>query len=364
MEFMVGPVGIAPKFNVGKRRPGVGSGAALIGYARVSTTDQNPDHQVDALLRAGVAERDIYLDTASGAKGSQPKFDLVMHLLRGGDTPKGAKQLRRLRWAAGGQPSLPRRSRAATDESSAPATSTEGLSLGERTGMDEPTQRGPRTFALIPGAGGVAAYWDRLVPLLRAAGHEAVAVELPGEDPKAGLPEYAGLVGAAVEGRGDVVLVAQSLGGFTAPLVAASVPVSAIVFVNAMIPVPGETPGAWWDATGQTPAAHAAAERGGYGTEFDLETYFLHDLSAEDAAPILADRRPEDDVVFQSVCAFDDWPAVPLKVVVGAGDRFFPVDFQQRVARDRLGVEADVLPGGHLLALSQPDALARYLIGI
>jgi DNA invertase Pin-like site-specific DNA recombinase len=60
----------------------------LIGYARVSTADQNPDHQVDALLRAGVAERDIHLDIASGAKASRPKFDLVMQLLRAGDTLK------------------------------------------------------------------------------------------------------------------------------------------------------------------------------------------------------------------------------------------------------------------------------------
>ncbi|EFC84815.1 recombinase family protein [Parafrankia sp. EUN1f] len=60
----------------------------LIGYARVSTADQNPDHQIDALLRAGVAERDIHLDIASGAKASRPKFDLVMQLLRADDTLK------------------------------------------------------------------------------------------------------------------------------------------------------------------------------------------------------------------------------------------------------------------------------------
>jgi len=45
----------------------------LIGYARVPTPDQNPDHQ---------------LDVASGAKSSRPKFDLVMQLLRDGDTLK------------------------------------------------------------------------------------------------------------------------------------------------------------------------------------------------------------------------------------------------------------------------------------
>jgi hypothetical protein len=49
-------------------------------------------------------------------------------------------------------------------------------------------------------------------------------------------------------------------------------------------------------------------------------------------------------------------------VVAGADDRFFPVEFQRRVARERLGIEADVLPGGHLVALARPDILARYLL--
>ncbi|PRX46895.1 resolvase-like protein [Nonomuraea fuscirosea] len=35
----------------------------LFGYARVSTADQNPDHQIDALLRAGVARESVHLDT-------------------------------------------------------------------------------------------------------------------------------------------------------------------------------------------------------------------------------------------------------------------------------------------------------------
>jgi hypothetical protein len=61
----------------------------------------------------------------------------------------------------------------------------------------------------------------RVVPLLREAGHGAIAVDLPGDDETAGLPEYASLVTGAIGGRDDVVLAAQSLGGFTAPLAAA-----------------------------------------------------------------------------------------------------------------------------------------------
>ncbi|MGN9789104.1 recombinase family protein [Nonomuraea sp. ZG12] len=60
----------------------------LLGYARVSTADQNPDHQIDALLRAGVERNDIHLDKASGAKASRPSLDLVLKLLREGDTLK------------------------------------------------------------------------------------------------------------------------------------------------------------------------------------------------------------------------------------------------------------------------------------
>ena len=58
----------------------------LIGYGRVSTADQNPAHQIDALRRAGVDPDRIYLDTASGAKASRPKWDLARALLRRGDT--------------------------------------------------------------------------------------------------------------------------------------------------------------------------------------------------------------------------------------------------------------------------------------
>jgi hypothetical protein len=58
----------------------------LFGYARVSTADQNPAHQIDALTRAGVERNDIYLDTASGAKASRPQLDVLLKVLRRGDT--------------------------------------------------------------------------------------------------------------------------------------------------------------------------------------------------------------------------------------------------------------------------------------
>jgi pimeloyl-ACP methyl ester carboxylesterase len=152
-------------------------------------------------------------------------------------------------------------------------------------------------FVLIPGAGGAAWYWHRVVPLLEAAGHEAVPVDLPGSDETTGLAAYARLTRHTIGGHPDAVLVAQSLGGFTAAQVAAVTPLRALVFVNAMIPVPGETPGDWWEATAWEPARLTAARRHGYATDFDLSVYFLHDVDPEVAAAGEPHKRPEASAV-------------------------------------------------------------------
>jgi pimeloyl-ACP methyl ester carboxylesterase len=227
----------------------------------------------------------------------------------------------------------------------------------------------PMHFVLVPGAGGAAWYWHRVAPLLEAAGHTAIAVDLPGDDETAGLPEYAALVLEAAREGDDVVLVGQSLGGFTVPIVAQALadkdtPPRGVVLVNAMIPAPGETPGAWWDNVGHADARVTAAAQGGWPEEFDLDTYFLHDVDPEVAAAGEPHQRPEADAVFESVCDFDTWADVPLRVVSAADDRFFPLAFQQRLARERLDIEPQVVPGGHLVALSQPVALAEALLDL
>jgi len=52
---------------------------------------------------------------------------------------------------------------------------------------------------------------------------------------------------------------------------------------------------------------------------------------------------------------------VLTRVVSGRDDRFFPVEFQRRVSLERLGVTPNVLPGGHLVALSNPVGLVGLL---
>ena len=220
------------------------------------------------------------------------------------------------------------------------------------------------TYVLIPGAGGDAWYWHAVERELRQRGHDTVSVAVPTDDEAAGLTEYTDAVVSAIGDRIDPVLVAQSMGAFLVPLVHQRRQAASIILVNAMIPLPGETPGAWWDNTGQPAARRANDLREGRSpdADFDEATYFFHDVPPELTEYGLGKGKPQAGRPFGDPCEFTAWPEVPTHVISGRDDRFFPLDFQQRVARERLGIEPDVLPGGHLVALSHPVELADRIV--
>lgn len=216
-------------------------------------------------------------------------------------------------------------------------------------------------YVLIPGASGRAWYWHLVAARLAEHGHRAIAVELPADDDTKGLSDYAQAVLDAAGTAREVVAVAASLGAFTAPLVVGPLEATAVVLVNPMIPRPGETPSDWWGSTGVVEARSAQASRLGYPTEFDPQTYLLHDVPTG----VLATATPKGEQSqrpFRDPCTFTSWPAA-VTVISGHDDRFFPIEFQQELARTRLGVEPIVVPGGHLVALSRPDELTAAILG-
>jgi pimeloyl-ACP methyl ester carboxylesterase len=98
------------------------------------------------------------------------------------------------------------------------------------------------TFCLIHGGCHGAWCWERLARLLEASGHQVIAPELPCEDAAVNLLGLRDRVLEAVD-RADppVLLVAHSLGGLIAPLVADASPTTTIVYLCAVIPEPGHS---------------------------------------------------------------------------------------------------------------------------
>jgi pimeloyl-ACP methyl ester carboxylesterase len=218
------------------------------------------------------------------------------------------------------------------------------------------------TFVLVPGAGGLAWYWHRLVPELERRGHTAIPVDLPAGDDTAGLAAYTDTVVGAIGNRTGVVLVGQSMGGLTAPLVCERVPVELLVLVNAMIPLPGETGGEWWSVTGQGAAQAAHWARLGLPGEPDDDTAFFHDVPADVVAAAQDQPFSQSDRPFEDPWPLRRWPDVPTRIVAARDDRLFPAVFQRKVASERLGLDVDEVPGGHLVALSRPAELADRLV--
>jgi len=202
------------------------------------------------------------------------------------------------------------------------------------------------TYALIPGGGCSPWYWHLVEAELRDRGHEVLPIDLPSEDDAAGLEEYADATAEAIGQRDDVIVVAHSFGGFTAPLVCTRVPVDVLVLVSAMIPRPGEPPGDWWANTG-----HAT---------LDGDVYY-HDVDPALAAAVEATARGQSATPLAAPWPLAAWPDVPTRFLLLADDRFFPAPFMRRVVAERLGVEPDEMPGGHMAMLSRPRELADRL---
>jgi pimeloyl-ACP methyl ester carboxylesterase len=219
------------------------------------------------------------------------------------------------------------------------------------------------TYVLIHGAGTDGWFWHRVTPELRALGHEVVAPDLPCSDDSAGLAEYADTVVEAIGGRSDLILVAQSMGGFTAPLVCQRVPVRLLVLLAAMVPKPGESPGDWWVNTGHAAARRENARREGRGSAmFDLMTDFFHDVPPDVVeAAMRHGARDQCATPFEKPWPLSAWPAVPTRFLLCRQDRFFPADFLRRIVKERLGITPEEMDGGHLVPLSRPHELVTRL---
>lgn len=239
-------------------------------------------------------------------------------------------------------------------------------------------------FALVHGGAHGGWCWEEVVPRLEARGHEVVAPDLPFGDDDGVLAWTDAVVdalGDRASGGHEVVVVGHSLGGLGVPVIGERVGASHLVFVGAMVPVPGrsyadvladEPDALLIDGVGDAVRGDASAFRdladdaeadGGLSWDF-ARSHFYSDLDEDVARRAWQRIRPQGFAMFVELCPLERWPDIPSTYVVMSEDRSVNPVWSRRIATTRLGATLAELPGGHSPFYGRPDELVDVLDGV
>jgi pimeloyl-ACP methyl ester carboxylesterase len=226
-------------------------------------------------------------------------------------------------------------------------------------------------FVLVHGAYHGAWCWDFLTPELERLGHRVVTVDLPISDPSLGAADYARAIEDALDPDTEPVLVGHSMTGLVIPLVAARRPIRRLVFLAAFLPSPGKS------VSDQRSVEHIDAGLPPVHVEWtDLgddvwmigprtaTELFFHDAPPAVARWAMQRLRPQSYRVLTEITPLTTWPDVECRSIVCRDDRAINPVWVRSAARDRLGVQAIELGGGHSPFLTRPSELARLLDSI
>lgn len=232
---------------------------------------------------------------------------------------------------------------------------------------DAPTPSG-LTFVLVHGNAHGAWCWERLTPELQALGHRVVTVDLPCDDLAATFETYADVVLQAMPSDGsDVVLVGHSLGGMTTPLVAARRPVLRLVYLCAVVPIPGRSLVELMEAEPDMVLPHYLAgvrvdDQGLLWLDRQITREVLYnDCTTADADAAFDRLRLQALAPWAPPCPLTHFPDVDSTYIVAEHDRIINPEWGRRVASGRLNADLVEIPGGHSPFLSRPAELARLL---
>ncbi|RAU99361.1 alpha/beta hydrolase [Mycobacterium colombiense] len=230
-------------------------------------------------------------------------------------------------------------------------------------------------FALLHGGLHDGSCWDRVAVELARRGHRVVAPDLPVDDDSAGALEWARVAIDAIEGArvgaaspnidDDVVVVAHSLSGLCAPVIATLHEVRRMVFVGGLLPVPGQS---FADHLAANPDAISFAEPqehggGPFGLSWEaVREGFYHDCPEVLGRKAFNELRHQSFTVFIERCPIDRWPDTPSDYVLMRDDRAVGASWARRNAVDRIGARVIELDGGHSPFFARPADLSTLLL--
>ena len=221
------------------------------------------------------------------------------------------------------------------------------------------------TFCLIHGSGQGPEGWRLLVEELEKRGHHAItpAFDLTRTDEGAAWHAQTIVDGLTPSQRPeDVVCVAHSASGLFLPIIAEYWRPRRIVFLAAFIPRPGVS-AMQQIRTDRDPAIFNPAWLGKNHMDDAIALEFVfHDCPPARLAWALSTRIYfYAKQAIEEPCPLTTWPPVPATYIACADDRTITPAWQCKAARERLGVEPIVIPGGHCPHVSRPETLADVL---
>lgn len=226
------------------------------------------------------------------------------------------------------------------------------------------------TLVLLHGAWHGAWCWTAMQDELTSLGIDSVAIDLPAGEPGAGIERYTEVVCEAIQGLDRVVIVAHSLAGLVAPVVADRVGARGMVMLAALWPDPTRSAR---EQARQLPGIYSERYRlapkdryddGSTGMPAKVALNLLYqDCDPSVALAACARLRPQHWGLWAETSPLEAWPSIPTMGISCRGDRLLGEE-GMRAGAERASAALDRLDSGHSPMLSMPALLARRLMAV
>jgi pimeloyl-ACP methyl ester carboxylesterase len=226
------------------------------------------------------------------------------------------------------------------------------------------------TVVLVHGACANASSWHGVVLRLEKAGYPVMAPPNPLRGVASDAAYLADLLATI---KGPIVLVGHSYGGMITSVAAAGNPkVKSLVYVDAQIPLPGETAGA---LTNQFPGSQFgksviarpfAMPGGASGTDLYVDPAKYRGLftgptvTDAEARAQAAEQSPIAQSAFSEPASAAAWQKIPSWDVIGTKDRAIPPAAQRFMAK-RAKAKVTEIPASHASMIAFPGAIAKVI---
>lgn len=221
-------------------------------------------------------------------------------------------------------------------------------------------------FSLVHGGQQGAWCFDPLIAELSRRNYSAIAVDLPIEDPDAGLDDYTETVRASLATVTEpVIVMGHSLGGLMLPLVAQRRPVAGLAFVCAALPFPGESLVATIAEDGASQGSADLLDDGARlhrSSPGVVREVFFPDCSPEVQEWAVARQRSQGERPHREPSPLKTWPDVPTVVVNGTKDRAISRSRAHTTAMRLFGAPPVEIDEGHFPFLTNPSLIADGLV--